>query len=86
MTETTELVPTNIEELQLDKFGDDVFDKVSSDSYLPYLQLCSSSSKFCKEAIVPINNYCIVQNQSPKDLGKEFDALIIALIFSALQF
>lgn len=63
----------------LQKYDDKAFDASSSGGkYLPRLQLMTSNSEKCKDGSFPINNYAFFVGDSPIDVGKEVDILVIA--------
>lgn len=64
-----ELAPTNVGDLTAVS---------ESSGFLPYLQMCGSSSKLAKEGKIPIGHYALVLSKERfLDLGKEVEVLIL---------
>lgn len=59
---------------------------VTASMYLPYLQLCSSSSAAVKEMKVPAGVWAIVQSKSHQVLTNEIRAYIVAMRLKASDF
>jgi hypothetical protein len=68
-----------LDELQgtgIQKYDDKVFDSLTSQAFLPRIQLMTSNSEKCKSGEFPINHYAIVRDQTYKDLGVSVDVLV----------
>jgi len=76
MSEDNALIKTD--ELGVQKYADDDFDKVASGGFMPRIQLMTSRSKACEAGDFPINHYALVKGKTPVDLGEDVDCLVIA--------
>lgn len=71
MPKSSDLVP--------DKYGDDTFDDMATiGNYLPYVQLCGSSSEPAKKGIIPIGNHALFKGKQIIDLGKNVQCWVCA--------
>lgn len=54
--------------------------------YLPYIQLCGSSTNLVKEGKVPMAHFALVKGKGITDLTKEFHAVILSWRPKAMNF
>lgn len=54
--------------------------------YLDYIKLMTSNSAECKDGSFPINHFALMIGDVAKDLGSEFDAVLISRRPKAVQF
>jgi hypothetical protein len=73
------------QEAQVAKYTvEEEFDKFVS-SYLPRLQLFDSNSNACKQGLMQIGEYGLVQNNNHIPLGKEVKCWILSMRFKAMD-
>lgn len=71
MPKSSELVP--------DKYTEAAFDDLATvGNYLPYVQLCGSTSDSAKRGIIPIGNHALFKGKAIIDLGKNVQCWICA--------
>jgi hypothetical protein len=59
---------------------------VSSNKWLPRVQLMTGTSEKCKAGEFPVNHYALVTGQVHTDLGAEVDVLVVDMRFKAVHF
>jgi len=73
-------------DLAVNKYSEDDWDATAtSASFLPRIQLMTSSTALCKSGKFPINHYAVVRDQKFDDLGENVDVLVIAWRPKALE-
>lgn len=75
----------NVQELGIQKYSDDAFDKVAAGKFLARIQFMSSSSEPCKAGEFPVNHYALFKSKTPIDLTAEVNVLVVSWRPKALR-
>lgn len=63
--------------VNLQKYGTEVADKLTKTGFLPRLQLMTGNSKQCKSGKFPVNKFALISGQDHKEIGEPIDVLVL---------
>lgn len=64
-------------DVNLQKYGEEVANKLTKTGFLPRLQLMTGNSKQCKSGKFPVNKFALISGQDHKDIGEPIDILVL---------